>query len=270
MKEDKISNWVEEQKIRGRYIFTKKDVVDLSLPKSKDSLNVALYRLISKGTIVSPWHNFYVAVPTEYQLKGEVPPSFYIDQLMNFLGRDYYVSLLSAAAINGAGHQRAMIFQVTITGNDLRSGLKNGTRLEFTNRKDFPEPFVNKVKTQTGYMNVSSPELTALDLIAHEEKIGGLSRAAEVLVELADDMRWDDKKIELLGYFKTPVIQRLGYLLHVIEESELEGDLLTLAKQSGRIFRKVPLKQAKPVEDGMEVDKNWKIIINQEIEIDNI
>ena len=119
-------------------------------------------------------------------------------------------------------------------------------------------------------MNVSSPELTALDLVSQEEKVGGLSRVAEVLIELAERMKWDDSKLALLDYFNAPIVQRLGYLLDFIEETELADDFMLLAKRAGKIVRKTRLKQSNPEVEGMEVDKKWKIIINHEIETDEI
>lgn len=270
MQTDTLQNWVEEQMIRGFYIFTQKDVEALNIFKTKKVLKNAIYRLIKKGLVISPWQNFYVTVPTEYRLRGEVPPSFYIDRLMTFLGRKYYVSLLSAAELNGAGHQKAMVFQVIVNGKSLRSGIKNGTRIEFTTKKDIPFEYINKVKTQNGYMNVSSAELTALDIVANEEKIGGLSRTAEVLVELADNLHWENDELSLLNHFKTPVIQRLGYLLDIIEENNLADNLMALAQQSGKQFRRIPLKSSKPINKKMDLDQKWKVIINQDIEIDNI
>lgn len=270
MQSDNLQHWIEGQMMRGHYIFTKEDVTGAGLPYTNESLNVSLYRLVKRGLVLLPWHNFYVAIPMEYRLRGEVPPSFYIDRLMKFLDRDYYVSLLSAAALNGAGHQRAMVFQVTVSGTTLRSGVKNGTRLDFTLRQQLPVAYVNKIKVQTGYMNVSSVELTTLDIVSQEEKIGGLSRAAEILVELADQMHWDETKLDLLGYFSAPVIQRLGYLLDLIEENILSDDLMALAKKTNKTFRKVRLKQTKPSNEEMKFDPKWKIIVNQEIDIDNI
>lgn len=270
MQSDNLRYWVEEQMMRGRYIFTREDITSSDLSYLDSGLNSAIHRLIKKGTIISPWQNFYVAVPMEYRLKGEVPPSFYIDRLIKFLGREYYVSLLSAAALNGAGHQRAMIFQVVVNGAALRSGIKNGTRLDFTLRQQLPMAYVNKIQVQTGYMNVSSVELTALDIVSQEEKIGGLSRAAEILVELADQMHWDENKLDLLGYFSAAAIQRLGYLLDLIEENALADDLMILAKKTDKTLRKVRLKQSIPSDEEMEFDPKWKIIINQEIDIDNI
>ena len=265
-----IQHWVEDQMIRGRYMFTKQDVLDLGLPIKDVSVKRSLQRLEAKGTIMSPWQNFYVAVATEYKLKGVVPPSFYIDKLMAFLGRDYYVSHLTAAALNGASHQMAMVFQTMVSGGPIRSGVKNGTKLEFTLRQKLPLEFTHKVKTQSGYMTVADAELTALDVVAENNKVGGLSRAAELLVELCEQTKWDASKLPLLSYFSVATIQRLGFILDLIEEHEQADLLYILMKQTGKTVRRVPLKQTAPVTDGMPVDERWKVIDNYELEIDEI
>lgn len=270
MKRKNLQKWIEGQMMRGHYIFTKEDVKALDLNITPAGLRQSLFRMQKKGILISPWRGFYVAVPIEYRLKGEVPPSFYIDHLMKYLGRKYYVSLLSAAALNGAGHQRTMVFQVTVEGVQLRSGVKNGTQLNFNYKKTIPDSYLNKIKVQTGYMNVSSAELTALDIVDQEGKIGGLSRAAEILVELSEKLRWDSEKLSLLASFSAPVCQRLGFLFDLIGENELADNLLALLKQSGKTLRKVRLKQEKEISEGMEFDSKWKIIINHEIEIDEI
>lgn len=265
-----LQDWVNDQMIRGYYIFSKENVVSVGLSMSDEALVNSLVRLSKRGVIMSPWQNFYVTIPTEYRLKGEVPPSFYIDRLMQYLGRDYYVSLLTAAALNGAGHQRAMAFQVMVNGGSIRSGVKNGTLLDFTLRRNLPMEYVHKVKTQTGYMNVADAELTALDIVADETKIGGLSRAAEVLTELSETMSWNESKLPLLEYFSRAVVQRLGYLLDGIEESELADALHGLLIKSGKTIRKVPLKQSVQTNDDMSVNSRWKVIENYELEIDEI
>lgn len=265
-----ISQWVEGQMIRGHYMFTKKDVLDLCLPIKESSVNKSLQRLEARGVIVSPWQNFYVTVPTEYRLKGVVPPSFYFDSLMKFLGRDYYVSHLTSAALNGASHQVAMVFQAVVTGGPLRSGVKNESRLEFTMRQNLPSAFIRQVKTQSGYMNVAGAELTALDVVADYRKVGGLSRAAELLVELCEQTKWDDSRLPLLGYFSVATVQRLGYLLDLIEEHGQADALFALMKRMGKTARKIPLKQSLPVSDNMPMDERWKVVVNYELEIDEI
>lgn len=265
-----ISQWVEGQMIRGHYMFTKKDVLDLCLPIKESSVNKSLQRLEARGVIVSPWQNFYVTVPTEYRLKGVVPPSFYFDSLMKFLGRDYYVSHLTSAALNGASHQVAMVFQAVVTGGPIRSGVKNESRLEFTMRQNLPSAFIRQVKTQSGYMNVAGAELTALDVVADYRKVGGLSRAAELLVELCEQTKWDDSRLPLLCYFSVATVQRLGYLLDLIEEHGQADALFALMKRMGKTARKIPLKQSLPVSDDMPMDERWKVVVNYELEIDEI
>lgn len=265
-----ISQWVEGQMIRGHYMFTKKDVLDLCLPIKESSVNKSLQRLEARGVIVSPWQNFYVTVPTEYRLKGVVPPSFYFDSLMKFLGRDYYVSHLTSAALNGASHQVAMVFQAVVTGGPLRSGVKNESRLEFTMKQNLPSAFIRQVKTQSGYMNVAGAELTALDVVADYRKVGGLSRAAELLVELCEQTKWDDSRLPLLGYFSVATVQRLGHILDLIEEHGQADALFALMKRMDKTARKIPLKQSLPVSDDMPMDERWKVVVNYELEIDEI
>lgn len=265
-----LQDWVIARMIRGQYIFTKDDVRAIGLQISEEALINSLVRLGKRGIIMSPWQNFYVTIPTEYKLKGAVPPSFYIDRLMKFMGRDYYVALLTAAAFEGAGHQRAMVFQTMVNGGCIRSGVHNGTRLEFTVRRNLPMQFVHQVKNQSGYINVADVELTALDIIAEEKKVGGLSRATEVLSELAEVMKLDDSKLPLLNFFTAAVIQRLGYLLDYIEKTNLADALYGLLVKTGKTFRKVPLKQSMPVKSDMQVNEKWKIIENYELEIDEI
>ena len=138
----------------------------------------------------------------------------------------------------------------------------------FFSKKEISMEFVRKHKTQTGHINVSCPELTAVDLVENEKSVGGLNRVCTVLNELAETMdlnSLDD------SFFKTsaiPVFQRLGYILeHVLERADLAETLYSKMEVAGLKFRKIPFKINKPTE-GCEVDKKWKVIINQEIEID--
>ena len=206
------TNWIHERSIRGNVFFSLDDIEKNYLGVSKEAIRVALSRMQNNGLIVSPWKTFYVIVPTEYKLKGEVPPSYYIDELMKYLHRDYYVCLLSAAIIYGAGHQRSQTYYVMASGKSLRDGVKNGTKLVFSQRKDIPKAYVRQVKTQTGMMNISSPLMTALDIIDMESKIGGMSRAAEIIAELDESFKLSTVDYELLKTYPVPVIQRFGYV----------------------------------------------------------
>ena len=67
-------------------------------------------------------------------------------------------------------------------------------------------------KTDTGRMRVSSPELTALDLLRYAHNVGSIDAIATVLADLGDKIV-SQKLIALAPVFERSVIQRLGYLL---------------------------------------------------------
>lgn len=263
-------DWLNQRAMRGKSFFTKEDFKGAFSNITEGSQAVALSRLVDAGWIVSPWQNFYVIVPIQYKLKGEVPPSYYIDELMLFLGRKYYVSLLTAAGLHGAGHQRTMSFFVTMDGTALRNAVRSGTKLLLFQKKNIDLRFTHEVRTEGGYMNVSSPLMTALDLVQDERKVGGLSRVAEILYELAEKFELNEGQLELIQQYGTPILQRVGYLLRVLELDELENLWFDLCKRAGIKFKYVALKPSVDKHEHDERDKRWKIIINHDIDIDDI
>lgn len=265
-----IAEWVVAQSHMGHYVFTLDSVERAFNDISIQNRRVSLSRLTKKGLIISPWRGFYVTVPTEYKLKGEVPPVFWMDALMKHLGRDYYVSLLSAAEFYGAAHQRPMTFSVMVEGTALRSGVKNGTELLFMRKESLSKDFIRKFPTQMGTLNVSSPELSALDLVDCQETVGGLNRVSTVLAELVEQMDWANTDSKIFAHYKAPIIQRLGYILEtVLEENEQAESLMRKSKEAGIEMRRAPLKLGRGC-DGFPIDNRWNVIVNMEIEIDEV
>ncbi|MBQ0089609.1 MAG: hypothetical protein KBT27_09790 [Prevotellaceae bacterium] len=263
-------DWLNQRAMRGKSFFTKDDFKVTFSNVTEGSLAVALSRLGDSGLIMSPWQNFYVIVPIQYKLKGEVPPSYYIDELMQFLGRKYYVSLLTAASLHGAGHQRAMSFFTTVEGAALRNSVKSGTKLLLFQKKDIDLRYTKEVRTEGGYMNVSSPLMTALDLVQYERKVGGLSRVTEILYELYENIELNEKQLELIQQYSSPILQRLGYLLRILELYEMEDKWFDLCMKTGIRLKYVTLKPSVAKHEDDKRDKRWKIIINHEINIDDI
>jgi predicted transcriptional regulator of viral defense system len=265
---DTIKSWIEEMQSSGKICFTLSETLGRFPLHHSDSLKRNLTRLVSKRKICSVWKGFYVIVPVEYQAKGIIPAVYYIDQLMKFLGRDYYISLLNAAEFYGAAHQRPMEFSVMTTPPSLRPALKKSIKINFHNKSDILEQYTEQRKTPTSYIRISSPELTATDLIQYEKTIGGLNRSSTVLCELVENCRFKKLRADFFEYVPTPVIQRLGYLLD--EELGLKkqaDDLYIVAKKFGCKFRKTPLKNRKSI-TSCSVNKKWNVIVNEHIEID--
>jgi len=262
-----VTNWIEDLQKDGRVCFSLANAEEKFPLHSRIVLKNALTRLVSKKKICSVWKGFYVIIPIEYQSKGIIPEVYYIDWLMKFLGRDYYISLLNAAVFYGAAHQQPQEFTVITTPPSLRSTQKKGTKINFNNKSTVLEQFTEQRKTPTGYIRISSPELTATDLILFEKEIGGINRAATVLNELAESCDFTKLTKKFFEYVPTPIIQRLGYLLDVLECQSQADNLYTVAKKYNISFRKTPLKNRKNTAD-CEENKKWKIIINEQIEID--
>lgn len=263
----KIRDWVDDLPKRGIITFSIEEVYKLFPAISKRGIASALLRLVTKGKISSVWKGFYIIIPVEYAHKGIVPPVVYIDQLMDYLKRRYYIGLLDAAAFYAAAHQRPQVFTIITELPSLRVSEKKGIKMKFIIKRNIPTSFLVQRKTKSGYVFVSSPELTALDLILYEKEIGGMNRAATVLNELAEELNFRDVNAGLFDNIPIPVIQRLGYLLEELDYQELANELFDKMKDTGISFRKAPLKAGK---DGKDCDYNakWKIMINEEIEID--
>jgi predicted transcriptional regulator of viral defense system len=264
----KVRDWIDDLQRRGRITFTLKEIYEQFPSRNEAALKNALTRLVSKNRIYSVWKGFYTIIPIEYSSKGIIPPVLYIDDLMKYLNRPYYISLLSAAVFYGAAHQRPQEFCVVTTSGSLRSSIKKGVKINFTNKKEIPAELIVKKKTKTGYVNVSCPELTATDLVKYERETGGLNRVATVLNELINEL--DFKQLPKLFFEQAPapVIHRLGYLLDVtLGYSDLANALLEKMKEFSCSTRNTPLKNRKSTV-GYNTNNKWRIIVNEHIEID--
>ena len=265
-----IRDWTRHREISGFPTFSVEDI-RLTFPNySEQIIRNELFRLSSQGILYSAYKGFYVIVPPQYAAKRIVPPVYYIDQLMSYLKKPYYISLLSAAAILGAAHQRPQKFSVTtIYPKSSVSSSKNNT-LVWTYRKEIPSDFLLSKNSETGVIYYSNTEMTAIDLVQHEQYIGGLSRAATVLEELAEKMDFRNASKNLFCHTSIATIQRLGYILEeVLEQKEvaevLYAELLLYAKR----FRYVPLSTNRS-EKNAENNARWKVNVNSIIEIDEI
>ena len=263
-----IRDWVEELPKKGIMTFNIEQVRTLFTNLKEQSIVNALYRLGRKGKILSVWKGFYVVIPVEYALSKQVPPYLYIDELMDYLERNYYIGLLSAASFYGAAHQRPQTFSVLTELPPLRTTLKNNVQIVFPVKRSITEELWTLHKTQSGYVKVSTPEVTALDLLIYENEIGGLNRATEVIQELCAEMDFKGMSNTLLSQFPIASIQRLGYILSILEEKKLAEIVWEKAQEVGLTFWKTPLKTGKEVHDTDDYHPIWKIIINEQIYID--
>ena len=178
--------------------------------------------------------------------------------------RPYYVGLLTAAAIHGAAHQQPQQFQVVMTG-PLRRLQVRTLSIRFFSKRNFEATPVLSTKVQTGFIPVSTPEGTAIDLIRYARAIGGLDRVLTVLQELGETM----DPLKLVDAVKTDgnlaYGQRLGWLLERAGHSALAEDLLEWIRERNPLPAR--LEPSLPIR-GAKKDPRWQLLINTEVEAD--
>jgi predicted transcriptional regulator of viral defense system len=261
-KELSPSAFVDRLQANGRYSFTLAEM--RAIPGRTDlATRQAIHDLKRQGRIASPRSGFYVIVPLEYKLAGAPPASWFIDELMRHFGQPYYVSLLSAAALQGAGHQQPMVFQV-VTDRLTRPAKAGRVRMEFHVNRMADKIPVEETQTETGRMRVSTPEATAFDLVRYARASGGLGNVATVLKELSGKIR-PEALAAAVPLYALADAQRLGYLLESVGKRRLTGPLQEVLVR--RRLLAVPLAVGRPTA-GHGLDARWKIIINENVEAD--
>jgi len=257
-----VADYIDGLLARGRYHFEVEEVVT-SLGGSRVAISRALLRLKHRGVLATPHRGFYVVVPPEYRALGCLPPEQFIPQLMDHVGEPYHVALLSAAQIHGAAHQKPQRFQVMV--RKPRTSVECGAVIvDFHVRRDLERATTTTVNTPRGYLRLSSPEATALELVGYAKHAGGLNNVATVLSELAESISSDRLADEARA---TPLAwtQRLGFLLDLVGRSDLTGSLNRHVRDHAR--RVAPL-DASLSRTGATRSLRWRIAINTEVEPD--
>lgn len=260
MPASRVERIIDDWQARGRYTFTRDDLAD-ELGKWDTATRDALRRLTRESRLARPRTGFYVIVPLEYRSAGAPPPSWFIDPLMDYLDRPYYVGLLSAAALHGAAHHRPQEFQV-VTDRATRPIAAGRGGIRFVVNSLLDRVAVTRVKTPTGTMRVSTPAATALDLVRYVHASGGYDHLATVLSELAERIDADELA-RLAEHAPSVVARRTGYLL---ERIGADSTAAPLADRLADVdLEPQPLESGKS-KKGARLDDRWALYINVTVE----
>lgn len=260
-----IEEFIGNLRSEGRYAFCVKELRD-KFDQSDEAIKKALQRLKKKKQVALIRNEFYVVITPEYSNKGILPPSLFIDALMKFLQKDYYVGLLNAASYYGAAHQQPQSYSVITTKPSLRNINKDNLKINFYTKKEWHKEDITKRKVNTGYLNVSTPELTALDLVNYFEQSGGLNRVTTILEELCETIDVIKLIDAVKRYSPISAIQRIGFLL---EEILNKRDLSNPIKDYLQTVKYFPvLLRPQKGKHEMTTGNVWKVVQNVQIEID--
>jgi len=266
MKKDAIHGFIDNLQAQGQYYFLKRQLLEKTGQVEKVASR-SLVRLQAKNRVLLVRRGFYIIIPIEFRRTGVLPPEWFIHNLMESMNVEYYVGLLSAAAIWGASHQKPQEFHV-LTPRQFRPIQDRTLKIRFFRRADFPESgFLKNQKTETGFMKVSGPELTALDLVQYSKAVGGLNLVATVLAELGGNIE-PRALLKLARREKSlAAFRRLGLILDNLGYGSRTGRAAEFVRNKTDI--PVLLDPSLPRVDARWIRK-WNIFENLNIEADEI
>jgi predicted transcriptional regulator of viral defense system len=245
---------------QGRTSFTLVEAKSM-LDRDDDAVRKGLARLARKGEIFSPSRSFYVVIPPEYRLWETVPAAHFIDPLMRFLDRTYYVALLSAAEMHGAAHHAPQTFQAMVD-RPLRDRDFGRVRLRFFTSAHVTDGPVQRRNVPTGTVRLATRELTAVDLVERPRSSGGLDNVATILTELE---QLDGKLLaEAAADRPRGVARRLGWLLTYVGGAVDLAPLHDLAAVGEG--EPTDLRAGAPRRGA--VDRAWHVRVNVDVEPD--
>ncbi len=240
----------------GRFSFTLKEAAEAT-GLGGQALNMMLQRLKRDGWVLPFSKGFYLALDVQHQASGMLDPVWFIDDWAKFLGVEYYVCGLSAAAMHGAAHQRPAVFQVMMN-RSVRSVKCGSVKVQVCTKKEIAGDLIEQRKSSAGYYWISSPEMTAYDVMAYERCCASIDLAATVFAELGETIG-PDSLASLPKYgCNIAVLQRVGWLLDRCGWKDKTDQLHAALRSHRRVWR---LLDSRLPSDGLKSDR-WKIIEN--------
>jgi predicted transcriptional regulator of viral defense system len=260
-----LSDYIEKLQANGRYYFTLRELVN-NFGGSKTALQEQLKRLTANKKIAILKKGFYTIVTPEYKKVGCPPISFFINGLMQWLEKPYYIGLLNAAAWYGATQQQPQGNAIITLPPNIKSINKNYININFLSHKNWNDIFINDIKTNTGYVKISSVELTCLDLCYYQKQSGGINNIAQVIEELAEKIEIEKLLPLAKVYTSLMAVQRLGYILDFTNHKEMANELYEWFSSQKSYAAMLDVQQTNF--KNKITGNRWKIIVNSIIEMD--
>ncbi|GGD13008.1 type IV toxin-antitoxin system AbiEi family antitoxin domain-containing protein [Hyunsoonleella pacifica] len=260
-----ISEYIKQLQTFEEYSFSWDELV-IACNKTETALKRELSRLVAKKEIMNLRKGFYLIIPPRYSKQEQIPIQLFADKLFKYLDSNYYLGFYSAAKFHGAGHQQVQR-EYVMTDKSFPDIKKSSLDIHFFTTSKWPIKNILKKKSDAGIFKISSPALTAVDLIHHQTKLGGINRMLAILEELSEEMTVQDIEDLISWYPHKSTLQRLGFLLEVA--LQVEKTLYTPVMKYLNTSKYYPvLLSPKSKEKPGAVLNDWKVDINIKLESD--
>lgn len=173
-------------------------------------------RLAPKAVQLPGRPSLLLTVPPEDRPRGAPPVAAWLHDYMSRRAPQYYVGLLSAAALHGSSSQMPLATQVVVS-HPLQAFELGRVRVEFIAKRHADQTPLSTLPGLAAPMNVSTPAATLLDLVAFNRRIGGMTRVLEIAEGLKPKLTADDLRKSLAAGVPVPVAQRAGFMLEHLE-----------------------------------------------------
>ena len=242
------------------------DEISKATDGTSNSLKFELHRLSEKGEVINLRKGFYLIITPRYSSAKKLPIQLYCEKLFQYLERNYYVGLFSAAKFHGASHQQVQKDYVITEQPKFNDISKNAIDIRFFTITNWSDKNIQLKKSDAGIFKISSPALTIVDLIHHQTKLGGINRMLATIEELTEELTKSDLSELLSWYPNKSTMQRLGFLLEELG-SEEEYEEMVYSELKAKNFFPVLLSPKSHEKPGA-VDNRWKVDVNVKLESD--
>jgi len=260
-----VSNYIKQLQSFEEYSFSWDEIVT-ACNKTDTALKSKLSRLVAKKEIINLRKGFYLIIPPRYSKQEQLPVQLFADKLFNYLDTNYYLGFYSAAKFHGAGHQQVQR-EYIMTDKSFPHIKKSSLDIHFFITSKWPTKNILEKKSDAGIFKISSPALTAVDLIHHQTKLGGINRMLAILEELSEEITVQDIKDLISWYSNKSTLQRFGFLLE--STLQVESNLYTPIMEYLIASKCYPvLLSPKSKEKPGAVHNDWKVDVNIKLESD--
>lgn len=217
-----------------------------------------LLRLGSRVVRVTPRQPYFLVVTPDQQAFGAPPVDRWLDDYFKWLGRPYYLALLSAAAVYGSSHQAIQVVEV-MTDVPTRPITLGRIRIRFFMKSGIEHTLTQQLPLSYAPLVVSTAESTMYDLVRYAPKIGGIECAAETIAPMLSCIGKRRLARVLAAEDEVATAQRLGYVLHSLGADKLAGVVGKLLPEKLQVVPLATHAHRRPTD---QIDQDWAVRVN--------
>jgi AbiEi antitoxin C-terminal domain len=215
----RVARFLDDLQARGDLVVSVDEAAQQNT-LSRIAARRQLERLAPRTTRLPGRPSAFLIVPPEHRLRGAPPVAAWLDEYFRAQSQRYYVGLLSAAALHGSSAQAVQVTQVLLR-LPRRTIAVGKIHVDFYVKSKLEGTPLTEIPGLPAPLAVSSPEATALDLIAFSHRLGGIERMLEVIKGLEGALTGTGVRAALRAGVPVTVLQRIGWAFEKLQFDSL-------------------------------------------------